>query len=276
LTRSVTPTSYSLGSGNSGVFTVDFSVSNTTTIGYYTVTLKAYTNEDSNVYATKDIVIAVEPLEQTKEQINQTYDDFKSTFASISASFNLIPPNSEANYTIANRTYYRLLNILQDIENKLKLGNYLEAQSLLEEANSSLVSFKEEVNQIAAGGGLLLPGVNLLTLVAIILVIVVIGGFLAYLMLPQKKRGFHPATGYIPKGKVSIGYKVKHLFSRLKMPKISKPAGQKSLSEFEKRPQQPAQPAAAPADKKTYMEGYHRLDQFPLSYDKEKFKEKKK
>lgn len=281
LTSSASPTSYSLGTGNSGIFTLNFSVTSSAEIGYHTITLKTYANENSSIYTMKNVTIAVEPLEETKAGINNTENDLKSQFVSITTLFNQIPPNSEANYTLANRTYYRLLNMFQDIENYIKAGNYLEANSLLKEANSSLAEFKQQISQLSTGGGLLPLGgfEGTLTLVAIFMVIIVIGGFLAYLLMPSKKGGgYHPVLGYVPKEKASIAYRIKHLFSKIKKPKFSfGGGGQKTLQQFDKNAppvQRPAEPQR-PAERKAYTEGYHKLDQFPLSYDKNKFKEKK-
>lgn len=277
LTSSVSPASYSLDSGNSGIFTVNFSASAAMTIGYYTITLKAYASENASVYATKDITVAVEPLEETKAQINQTYDGLKNLFASIAATFNQMPPSADPNYTVANRTYYRLLNMLKDIENKIGLGNYLDAQSLINEANASLASFRQEIAQAGAVGLLPFIGENMPVLVAILVVIIVIGGFLTYLLLPPKKGGFHPTLGYVPQKNLSMTHKLTHLFSKIKIKRPGFAGGQKTLASFDK-PMQPVQPAAQPAplEKKTYMQGYHKLDEFPLKYDKDKFKERKK
>jgi hypothetical protein len=271
---SVTPASYTLSPGNSGIFTVDFSVSASAEIGYYTMTVKAYASDNASVYATKDITLAIEPLEQTKALVNQTYDNIKTLFASVATLFNqLAPKTDDANYTLANRTYYRLLNMLQDIENNIKLGNYLEARSLMDEANSSITTFRQQVEQLSAAGGLLsfLGDSNILTLVAILVVIIVIGGFLAYLLLPPKK-GYHPITGYLPKEKISVTHKLAYFFTHIKLRKPKMPGSQRTLQTYERSA--PAAPAPVQPDRR-YAEGYHRLDEFPLSYDKRKLKEKK-
>ena len=273
---SITPTSYTLSPGNSGIFTVDFGVPASAEIGYYAMTVKAYASDNASVYDTKDITIGVEPLEQTKEQVNQTYDNIKTLFASVATLFNqLAPKTDDANYTLANRTYYRLLNMLQDIENNIKLGNYLEARSLMDEANSSITTFRQQVEQLSAAGGLLsfLGGSNILTLVAILVVVIVIGGFLAYLLLPPKK-GYHPVTGYLPKEKISVTHKLAYFFTHIRLRKPKTPGSQRTLQTYERSV--PAAPAPAPVQPgRRYAEGYHRLDEFPLSYDKNKLKEKK-
>jgi hypothetical protein len=276
LTPSVSPSSYTLGGGNSGIYTVNFNVSSSAEIGPHTITIKTFANENTSLFTTKDITVIVLPLEETKAQINQTENDLKKAFANITAIFNSIAPNAEANYTIANRTYSRLLNILQDLESSIKSGDYVTANSLLNDANASLAEFRAQVTLLknpAAGAGLLAPLGDFggtLTLVAILVVIIVIGVFMAYLLLPAKK-GFKPSIGFTPKAKVSFSQKLKHAFSKVN---IAKP-GQKSLVEFEKRPVLPSVQAAKPGEKKAYPEGYNKLDQFPLSYDKDKFKEKK-
>jgi hypothetical protein len=278
LNSSVTPTSYSLGTGNSGIFTLNFSASGTINVGYYTLTAKTYADENSSVYAMKNITIGVQPAEQTKGEINKTYGDLKNLFASISSLFNQLPASTEANYTLANRTYQRLLNMFTDIENQISAGNYLDAKTLLDEANASLASFKQDVDQLRSGP--ILPILtDTMTLVAILVVILVVGGFLAYLLLPAKKgAGFHPALGYTPHEKPPKVSLIKRLFSM--KPKLS--GQQKTLGEYKKEESQkllqaakPAQPAQKPAEGKVYDGSYQKLDKFPLEYDQKKFKEKK-
>jgi hypothetical protein len=276
LTPSVSPSTYTLGGGNSGIYTVNFNVSSSAEIGPHTITIKTFANENTSLFTTKDITVIVLPLEETKALINQSEIDLKNAFVNITAIFNSIAANAEANYTIANRTYSRLLNIFQDLESSIKSGDYVTANSLLNDANTSLAEFKSQVTLLknpAAGAGLLAPLGDFggtITLVAILVVIIVIGVFMAYLLLPAKK-GFKPSIGFTPKTKVSFSQKLKHAFSKVN---IAKP-GQKSLVEFEKRPVLPSVQAAKPGEKKAYTQGYNKLDQFPLSYDKDKFKEKK-
>jgi len=275
ISSEVTPASYSLNSGNSGIFTINFLTSSDAEPKYYTVTIKAYANENTSVFDMKTITIGVEPSEESATKINESYLQIKELFASLVESFNQLPPSTDPNYTIANRTYHRLLNMIQDAEKKISLGEYLDAKVILDEANASLESFKQELSYVGVTGF----GDSTMMLVAVFVVLVVIGGFLAYLLLPEKKGGFHPTLGYVPQPKLSLSHKLSHLLEKIKEhAKIKGRFGsgfgkQKTLAAFEKPLLQP-QPLNT--EKKTYAEGYHRLDEFPLSYDKDKFKEKNK
>ncbi|MEE9323671.1 MAG: hypothetical protein V3U72_03935, partial [Candidatus Aenigmarchaeota archaeon] len=273
LTIVVDPTSYTLASGNSGVFKINFSATNATEIGYHKLTLKVYVSGNQSIHTTKNITIAIQPLEETKRQINQTRDDLKDLFASLISQFNQISPSTEANYTLANRTYQRLLNMFKDIEDKIGLENYMEAYSLLKETNSSLAEFRQQIGQVMVERGQI--PLDMLTLVAIITVIVIIGGFLVYLLLPPKK-GFHHAFGYVPKKKMSATGKLKRLFSRTKKVKGVE-EDQKTLGEYEKRTPAGKKPAQAekPPGKKTYMEGYQKSGESQYSYGKMGLKPKK-
>ncbi|MCX6817253.1 MAG: hypothetical protein NTU57_00150 [Candidatus Aenigmarchaeota archaeon] len=277
LTATVTPASYSLGISNSGIFTVTFTTTEATEVGYHTVTVKAYASENGSVYVTKDIIVGVQPAEGGKTVINTTRDDLKALFASVTTLFNQLPPSAEQNYTLANRTYTRILNMFQEVESNIQAGNYLEANSLLTELNASIAEFRSQVSGVGAAGiGSLFGGdmSGTLMLVAILVVIVVIGAFLAYLLMPSKK-GYHPVLGYLPKEKTSIMGKITHAFSKLKFG-----GRQKSLGDFGARSAAPSvQPTPvqqARPDNKTYADGYHRLDQFGLTYDKTKFKDREK
>ncbi|MFH1236866.1 MAG: hypothetical protein V1648_00470 [Candidatus Aenigmatarchaeota archaeon] len=277
LTAAVTPASYNLGISNSGIFTVTFTTTEATAVGYHTVTVKAYASENESVYVTKDIIVAVQPAEGGKAAINTTRDDLKALFASVTTLFNQLPPSTEQNYTLANRTYTRILNMFQEVESNIQAGNYLEANSLLTELNASIAEFRSQVSGVGAAGlGSLFGGdmSGTLMLVAILVVIVVIGAFLAYLLMPSKK-GYHPVLGYMPKEKTSLVGKITHALSKLKFG-----GRQKSIGDFVPRSAAPAvQPTPvqqARPDNKTYAEGYHRLDQFGLTYDKTKFKDREK
>jgi len=277
LTAAVTPASYSLGISNSGIFTVTFDAADATEVGYHTVTVKAYASENASVYVTKDIIVAVQPAEGGKAAINTTRDDLKALFASVTALFNQLPPSAEANYTLANRTYTRIFNMLQEVESNIQAGNYLEANSLFTELNASISEFRSQVSGIGGGLGSLFGGdmSGTLMLVAILVVIVVIGAFLAYLLMPAKK-GYHPILGgYLPKKKTALVGRITHALSKLKFG-----GRQKSLGDFGARSAAPSvQPKPvqqARPDNKTYADGYHRLDQFGLTYDKTKFKDREK
>jgi len=282
----ISPPSYNLSPTVSGIFTINFSTSSETPVGYYTVTIKAYATANESVYDTKTITLGVLPREETKTEINETLEELKNTFASLGEEFNKLPSSNEPNYTLANRTYNRLLNMIRDAEEKIKAGEYLDAKALLDEINSSLIQFREEIKSIGGGGAAFAFPSDMFTLVAIIIVFFVIGGFLVYLLLPPPKSGYHPTLGYVPKERTTFTYKLKNLLSKIKniFSSMKKPApkGQKTLTAFEKTEETikevPSKTLKQPetSSKGYYMEGYHRLGEFPLTYEKDKFKEKKK
>lgn len=278
----VSPSQYSLASGNSGVFEIGFNVSGTAEVGYHDVALKVYVSTNESISRTQEIKLAVQPTEETKQAINVTRDDLKRTFESLATQFSQISPGTDTNYTLANRTYNRLLSMFQDIEEMIGQENYLEVYSLLKDANSSITEFRQQIADALADRGILPLGD--MSLVIILVVIIVIGAFLVYLLLPSKK-GYHPVVGYMPRGKTSLTYRIKHLFSKLKNVKgvkgkikPSSERGQMTLERFERESvSQPAQqPVQQRPPSKAYEQGYEKEKDFRMSYKKKEMKDKGK
>ncbi|MCK5023456.1 MAG: hypothetical protein KAS04_04760, partial [Candidatus Aenigmarchaeota archaeon] len=279
-TTEVTPTSYNLATGNSGIFTVNLTSVEDIEVGYHKLTLKVYVSTNTSIYKTKEINLVVSPREETKVMINQTYDQLKLLFASVASLFNQIPPSTDGNYTIANRTYTRILNMLSEAKDKLNAGQYVDAYSILKETNTSISEFKNQISDMSESPIFEFGGT--LGLVAIIVVIIVIGGFLVYLLMPPKK-GYHPVFGYRPKKKFALPKKGGALGSikdRFKNVKIGKKK-QHTLGDYNgPMPFQKKKPSLLPRppepEKRSILEGYKSEEKFPYSFDKSGMKDKKK
>ncbi|NIO22989.1 MAG: hypothetical protein GTN38_03100 [Candidatus Aenigmarchaeota archaeon] len=257
VTQTIIPSSYGIGAGGKYKFTVNFTVSNTTKVGNHPITLKAYDKNNESTSTTKTIYLSVEPLEETKREINQTYEDYKGLFETLKSRFLVIQPAgvSDVNFTKTNRTYSSLLNMLDQVEEYLSKNQYADAADLLEDINSSLANFEAQIQQLLSEGSIFnfLQFGDIWTWAAIGVVIVVIVVFLVYLLLPPRK-GYHPIYGYRAPSKKPIFEKLGKIVDRIKgvgggvrKPKAGEE--QTTLTRFEKM-------------KKPYMEGYQRAKTF--------------
>jgi preprotein translocase subunit Sss1 len=256
----VSPSLQTIGLGESKNFTVNFSTSNTTEVGYYTVTLKAYFPTNESISDSKDITLAILPREETKKEINKTRTDYKNLFEELSKKFNEISPDiiSEANYSKANRTYHTLKSLFDQIEEYINTSKYIDAKVLLNQVNETLKIFEEQINQLISESKITSQAQfgNLLTWIAVGIIVVVVIGFIIYLLLPPKE-GYHPLLGFRPKRRNIISNLFLTMSSRLKkIAKIPRKKGaQKELVEFEKA-------EVKTEVKKPYMRGYERLEHY--------------
>lgn len=260
VTHTVTPNAYNIDPDETYSFAVKFVTSDTTKVGNHLVTVKAYAKDNEDISDTKTFYLSVEPLEETKREINQTYEKYKNLFESLKMKFLSISPTgvSDVNFTKTNRTYNSLVNMLNQVENYLLENRYADAADLLENINESMATFETQINQLLSESSNLIVG-GIWTWVAIAVVIVVILAFLGYLLLPPKK-GYHPVYGYRPPAKNPIVAKFSNIADKVKgLGKGIKKTGfkrdQTTLTQFER--QQPPTPS------KPYMKGYERKETYP-------------
>jgi len=258
--HSVTPSSYSIDSAEKYKYKIEFTLSDTTRVGNHPVTLKAYVKDDEDVSTTKTVYLSVEPLEETKRQINDTYGVYRNLFEMLKSQFLLVNPSSvsDVNFTKTNRTYSSLINMLNQVGEYLSNDQYADASDLLEDINASLSNFELQIKQLASETsifGFMEMG-DIWTWVAIGVVVVVIGVFMAYLLLPPKK-GYHPVYGYRSPSKNPVIRKLEGLLGKLKGigsgigSGIKKPSFRKdqtTLTQFKEK------------IKKPYMEGYKKTE----------------
>ncbi len=212
ITSTVTPASHSLNASVTGSFILNFSVSNETEVGYYTMTIKAYYPDNTSVSDSKDIILGVHPLEAAKIEINDTFLNYTGQFLPLENEFRKFIGLDTVNFTKANRTYNSIINILEEIETYLQEGKYLQAHALFEDAENTLERFKEELtyltmevqHQTLANIG------DIWTWSAIGIIIMAIIIFVVYLLLPPRE-GYHPLLGFKPKNESPV----KRFFGRL-------------------------------------------------------------
>lgn len=265
----VLPSSFSMDPDVSSVFVVNISVPETAVLGNHSGTFKAYVNENTNVYQTKTFTLNVLSTPEKKEEINKTYhnysailDDLKERFERLKA----IGFINESNLTEVELLLNASIQFMDDLKEALDELDYESADLLLETINTSLINLGSEIEDLELtqqeqmGGEL--SGVWLWVVIGAVVVIVV--GFLVYLLMPSFK-GYHPRYGYKPVIKESFFDKMGKKFSRKpKKEKFKEP----------ERPREEYKPA--------YREGYEKVSseykykKGTFSKIKEKLKRKKK
>ncbi|UCD06848.1 MAG: hypothetical protein JSW41_03340 [Candidatus Aenigmatarchaeota archaeon] len=265
----VLPSSFSKDTDVSSIFIVNISVPETAVLGNHSGTFKAYVNEDTNVYQTKTFTLNVLSTPEKEEEINETYHNYSTTLDDLKERFDRLKAIgfiNESNLTEVELLLNASIQSMDDLKEALNELDYESADLLLETINTSLSNLGSEIEgleltqQEQMGGEL--SGVWLWVVIGAVVVIVV--GFLVYLLMPSFK-GYHPRYGYKPVIKESFFDKMSKKFSRKpKKEKFKEP----------ERPREEFRPAYREGYKKVSSEYKYKKGTF--SKIKEKFKRKKK
>ncbi|MCX6814153.1 MAG: hypothetical protein NTY20_00665 [Candidatus Aenigmarchaeota archaeon] len=268
VTASVTPLSYSLGAGESYQFTVNFTVPNTTTIGNFSGTFKAYVTTSTSTYDSKAFTFTVLPKEETKTVINISYQEFLAIFSSLVNNLTQMKTSGVYNQTVLSSIESLISAVnstLLQMKNAMESNDYVSAQSLISQVNTSINSVKAQMEGAQIEVITSLPaqyGIWFWAAVAVIIIFVV--GFFIYMFYPSSHVGYHPEKGYAhPEAREGLGARIKKLFRRKK--KEVPPA---SISTFT---QSMAEPSKEGSDYDTfhYGEGYKKEKSYGYQYSRE-------
>ncbi|HJW97189.1 MAG TPA: hypothetical protein VJ485_03425 [archaeon] len=227
ITANVSPVSYSLDAGESYLFTVNFTVPNSTTIGNFSGTFKAYVSTNTSVSSSKAFTFTVLPEEETKSEINTSYQELSSVLENLSARLAMMNASGRYNQTVLGPLEELLSNansILDRMKSALESDDYVSAQSLVSQINASVGNIESGIQdaslQITGALGQLPE--QLWLWVAVIVIIAFVVGFFAYMFYPSSPRqGYRPESGYVPASKVGFFSKLKGKFKRKKAPPAS-------------------------------------------------------
>lgn len=269
ITASVSPASYNLSGGESYQFTVNFTVPNTTTIGSFSGSFKAYVSTATSTYDTKAFTFKVLPVEETKTDINASYQELLLQFQNLTSQLNQLK-SSGYNQSVLS-TLENLISstnsTLEQMKNAMDSDDYVTAQSLISQINSSLSSAESEVGNVLAQK---IQGITqeygMWFWAAIIVIIVFVVGFFLYMFYPAKQEGYHPEKGFVQPetGKVGLGEKIKRVFRRKK--KEQQPeASITNVSSFAKTM---AEKDEEPYETFHYSEGYKKEKSYTYDYKK--------
>ena len=263
----VTPVSYSLGPGESYQFTVNFTVPNTTTIGDFTGTFKAYVSTSASSYDSKSFKFTVFPKEETKSEINLSYQELSSVLSALAANLSQMKASGKYNQTVLS-SIENLISAanatLLEMKNAMDSDNYVLAQSLISDVNTSINNAKAgmegaqiEVTAAAAQYGIWFW-------VAVIVIIIFVVGFFIYMFYPSQHVGYHPEKGFAPPGaKEGFGAKIKRLFRRKKK-ELQSP----SISSIAQSVAEPSKDEEGHYDSFHYSEGYKKEKSYDYQYSK--------
>jgi hypothetical protein len=221
ITADVTPTGYSLGSGESYQFTVNFTVPNTTAVGNFSGTFKAYVSSNTSAYESKSFTFSVLPTEQTKSEINVSYGELSSVLSSLIANLSQMKASGRYNQSVIS-SIEELINsansTLSQIKSAIDSDDYISANSLISQVNTSVSTAEAQIQTAQLEVLTSLPaqyGIWFWVAVGVIIIFVV--GFFVYMFYPSSHTGYHPEKGYAhPEVKEGLGTKIKKLFKRKK------------------------------------------------------------
>jgi len=208
-------------------FTVNFSTTSSTEIKVYEGTFKAFYSVLPDAYQTKSFSLTVLPTEAQKAEINQKYLDYLPKIDSLIQEFEALKTlgtASEGNLTMVESLISSMNSISADIKAALDAGNYVTANMLMTDLNSTITQIKTKFSELKEAG--VMPffdfsGVTWWIVIGIIVVGVV--AFIVYLLLPPKTS----RSRFAPKGK-GVGEKFRSSFKRMpKIPKKKKPMSYK-------------------------------------------------
>jgi hypothetical protein len=221
ITATVTPASYSLDAGESYQFTVDFTVPNSTTIGEFAGTFKAYVSTSTSSYQSKSFKFTVFPKEETKVLINVSYGELETLLAAAASNLSQMKASGMFNQSVisAIESLISAANTtLLQMKSAIDSDDYVTAQSLISQVNTSISSANAQIGGArvqTSGFTPLQYGIWFWVAIAVIIIFVV--GFFVYMFYPSGHVGFHPEKGYAhPAAKEGVAARIKKLFKRKK------------------------------------------------------------
>ncbi|RLJ06164.1 MAG: hypothetical protein DRP16_05430, partial [Candidatus Aenigmatarchaeota archaeon] len=211
---SVYPESYSLDSGESYSFAVNFSVSNTK-LGNFTGVFKAYREANSSFYTTKTFYLVVLPTEETKYSINISYQSYLATLQELENQFEKIKSSgayNESELELIEELLKQANETLNDIGNYIENDDYINAQSLLTQLNATVNTIKNNIEGLSVTPAP--DGSALWFWAGIGIVIVFVIGFFMYMFYPPLE-GYHPQKGYKPPRQEKLLEKIKRVLKEI-------------------------------------------------------------
>jgi len=177
-------------------FTVNFTTVAGAEIGTHTSTLKAFFSVVPTVYETKTFSLKILPTEDKKTEILQEYADYLPIIQEMQNQYNILKTQlSGDNLTVATDLINKMNNLSVEIQAAIDAGDYLEANSLLQELNDTITSIQDHFSSLTTTATI----TDIIIYVVIGVIVVGVVAIVAYMMLPQKgfgvSRGFKPDYG---------------------------------------------------------------------------------
>jgi hypothetical protein len=225
VTATVSPASYSLGAGESYQFTVNFTVPNSTAVGNFAGKYKAYVSTSTATYDMKSFSFIVLPKEETKAQINVSYQNLSAAFSLLISELNNMKASGRYNQSVLS-SVEALVNAanstLLQMKDAIDSDDYVSAQSLISQVNTSLNGAKAGMDNALVGSHVLGFDQGMWFWIAIVVIIVFVLGFFVYMFYPSggpRHQGYHPEKGFVhPEAprKEGVGARIKKKFKRKK------------------------------------------------------------
>jgi len=214
----VGPSFISLAAAATGTYTVYMNVSNSSRLGLFAGTLKAYVEGYTDTwYDTKPFDFTVLSTPERAAQLNVSFANYTAQFENLTAIFNTIKSSGLAdigNVTRVGQMINDTADLIQMINAAINSSNYAAAESLITELGSRLGRIQTELATLQASksvGEQKFFG-DLTVWIVVGLVIAGAAGVVIYMLLPPKPgsgfrriKGLSPEKGKPPKEKKEGG-----------------------------------------------------------------------
>ena len=204
-------------------FNITFTSKNTSEIKVYNGTYKPYATFASAATTSTTFSVTVLPTAEKKAEIESSYAEYLALMASVKAEFDSLKATGAiagGNLTILESLLGNMNNISVSIQAALDSGNYIQANTLLTDLNSTITQIQSKLSDVE--GITFAWPTDLLFWAVVGIVIVGVGAFVVYLLLPPRDSGFRAGRTFAPK-KPGVFSRVKRSGSaKKKSHKISK------------------------------------------------------
>jgi len=259
---------YSLDDGESYQFTVNFTVPNTTIVGNFTGTFKAYVSSNTSAYESKSFTFSVLPTEETKSAINISFQNISSELAALITQLNAMKLDARYNQSVIS-AIEELINsansTLSEAKSAIDSDDYISASSLISQVNTSISTARTEMTGAQIGvSASFAAQYGIWFWVAIVVIIIFVVGFFIYMFYPSKlsAAGYKPEKGFThPTGQEGLGAKLKNVFKRKKKQKEVAPPAVASIAT-----QEPPKEEEGHYDTFHYSEGYKKEKSYGYQY----------
>jgi len=231
-------------------FTVSIAAGGSVAIGNYSGKFKVTTT--STAKDTVTFTLAVAPTGETRQHIQELYDNYSRMVQQLSLEFEAIKlagAVNSSNLTLLEAKINATRALAQSCKDSLDSGNYAQAQAKLDELSSLLNQTRTFMADLGVTGAFVAGDFwsNMIMWLVVGIVVVGAAGLLLYMMVPAK--GYTHGKGFSAAGKANPLLRLRDGISSLK---ARLPAGRGS------GPRGFAKKSGAPA----YGEGYRRIDSF--------------
>ncbi|MFH1978302.1 MAG: hypothetical protein ABIJ92_03175 [Candidatus Aenigmatarchaeota archaeon] len=202
----IDPTECDLIQDDSCTFDIDFTDLGTSGIGDLTGTYKVTVKQSTNVSKSASFTLTILPTAEQESDITQSYEEYIARIAELQQQLAEIEATglvSEDNLSKVKVLLNQSNDTLNNIKSSIDSGDFVTADSLLKDLESSTNRIVEEIASLESGAGIAQDNYwqDLWFWAAMGVIIVVVIVLLVYMLLPSKQIHGASPKGFKPKGK---------------------------------------------------------------------------